>query len=123
MAYKQLSRGNVEQTQVVIEATEHYSEEEIAAACAVIKEAFGGYKWCTLCQLRYHDNECLPIASSFADYHGIETENVIVIRGDFVSGKKELNRPYILPNLHYDDFVWVLTRDNRDAQWRIADAY
>lgn len=120
---RQLSRGNVEQVQLQIEATEHYSEAEITAACDVVKEAFAEYRWCTLYELRYRDDECLYIAEAYADYHGIDIENVIVIRGDFVSGKKGMKRPYILANEHCSDFIWTLVRDSRDAQWHIADAY
>lgn len=121
--YRQHSKGNVEQAQFLIETTEQYSEEDILAACSIVKEAFNGYKWCTLYQLRYNDSECLSIAKSYAHYHSIEIENVIVLRGDFISGKTGMRQPYILPNMPYDNFIWVLTREKHDAQWKVSDAY
>lgn len=115
--------GKVDQVQLSIEVTELYTEDDIRKACTVVEAAFKEYKGCTLYQLRYSDEECVHIIESYAEFHGLQRKDVLVIRGTFESGKKQLRRPYILPYTEYNDFIWTLCRDTAHDTWYIVDAY
>ncbi len=116
------AEGSTDQLQITIEDTGIYTQGDIENACATIREEFKGYRYCSLYQLQYSDAECLPVAESYAQHHGLESQNVLVIRGELESGKQQLKKPYILSNTRIDDFIWVLTKDAGDS-WNIVDAY
>lgn len=93
---------------MVISDNYNHSEEDINQAMKSVNSYFNNhFKGCTLMELKYNQ-----------DSHKLEeNENTIIILSDFKT--KAQCDPSLNPNETYDDYTWILEKENNI--WTIKD--
>ena len=101
-----------------------YSEAEINAATDTVYSFFDSkFTGCTLNTLTYESEPSYKAAESYMQYghgsvNGVTIDNVIVI---FCSFTTDGNQTTLNPNITYDDYMFILIRDNAGAPWSVDD--
>lgn len=95
-----------------------YSQEDISSAIEVIEKEFESrWKGCTLTEIYYAGDEKSKDHKDWADRNN--ADEVIVLLSSFdvdsSGGDASLN-----PNSTYDNWMWILVRENGD-QWKHVD--
>ena len=98
--------------------SELFSQSDISSAMAVIEKEFKkGWRGCTLKEIYYAGDE---LTRKFADYPArYDADEVIVLLSSFhvdSSGRS----PSLNPDFTYNDWNWILVRNEGEA-WRHVD--
>ena len=111
--------GNVDNVKTHEVESQIYSQEDISKAIKTIEKEFEkNWKGCTLTEIYYAGDD--EISNEYKDWtNRNETHEVIVLVSSFdvdsSGGDGSLN-----PNETYDDWKWILVRDN-GGQWKHVD--
>lgn len=110
--------GNVENVVTEEVKTELYTQEDIDSAIGIIKTEFKDHwKGCTLTEIYFAGDEFSKNHQEWADRN--DADEVIVLLSSFdvdeSGGDGSLN-----PNSTYDNWMWILVRDN-GGEWRHVD--
>lgn len=107
-----------------VEESTKFSEKEVKEAIELVKENFD-FKGCTLKKVIYNEEKSDYATSEYigngrGSINGVKAENVIVVLTEFdvdsAGGDGSFN-----PNSTYDDFLFILIRDDKASDWRIDD--
>ena len=111
--------GNVDNVKTHEVESQIYSQEDISKAIKTIEKEFEkNWKGCTLTEIYYAGDD--EISNEYKDWtNRNEAHEVIVLVSSFdddsSGGDGSLN-----PNETYDDWKWILVRDN-GGQWKHVD--
>lgn len=108
------SGGNISKVEKSISPSTLYHEEEIDNAMDVVVQHFkSNFKGCTLTELDYDEAFSVAQADEWAKQYS--TDQAIVLISSFdvdeTGGDGSLN-----PNQTYDNWQWILTRE-QDGKW------
>lgn len=118
--------GKTNNVKVSIEKSESFSEEEINDAVETVKTHFRDFNGCTLTDTWYTEDESNKIVDDYLEYgggleNGSAKENTIGLMSNFTTdshgGDGSLN-----PNSTYNNWIWILTRENKNSNWKVQDA-
>lgn len=109
--------GKVKDVKILNVASEIYSYEDIEAACYAVKYYFrDNFEGCTL-KILYYPGDAYADFNEWAEQY--EADEAIVLVSSFdvgaFGGDGSLNS-----NSTYDDFMWILVRNN-GGKWDIVD--
>lgn len=107
------------------DASRHsYSNTEIQAASDVVYALFeSGFEGCTLTELTYDPARSYEAAQGYikngrGSINDSAIDNVIVLYGSFIT---DGNQTVLNPNSTYDNYMFILIRDNADSAWIVDD--
>ena len=100
-----------------------FSEKEISEAIELVKNDFV-FSASILTKIWYNEEESdkfskLYLESGKGSVNGVKPENVIVLLSNFDVG--DSNGGSLNPNSTYENWQWVLIRDNKTSDWEIDD--
>lgn len=101
--------------------SEIFSESEIKRGMEVIKSHFG-FPNTALRKLSYDEEKAKPHIKSYLEnnQNGLSESNLLIIFSEFyVDGTGE--NPVLTPDTVYENYKWVLIRDNENGPWEIDD--
>lgn len=101
-----------------------FTEKEIAEAINTVKDNFK-FPASTLTKIWYNEEESdkfskLYLESGKGSINGVKPENVIVLLSNFDVDDSGDN-PVLNPDSTYENYQWVVIRDNNTSDWRIDD--
>lgn len=91
-----------------------YSESEYDSAVKTVFKYFRGFSGCSMTQIGYAGDE---ITAEYEQQYG--QGNVIVLTSSFTTDEKAGDGS-LNPNSEYDDWMWILTREN-GGRWVVTD--
>lgn len=102
-----------------------FHKQEIENALKVVKNNFD-FPACTLTMICYNEEKSDKISKDYLEggngsVNGAKPENVIVLLTNFYVDNSG-NNPVFNPGSTYEDYQWILIRDNKSGNWRIDDA-
>ncbi len=103
--------GKVNYAEVTIEHSDKFSETEIAEAIHLVKAKFKDFRGCNLTKLWYDEEKSNEYAAS---------KDTLVLLSSFETGKSAVAQGFN-PNSNYDNWMWILTRENESENWEIID--
>ncbi len=111
--------GNIDHVKIVDEkSSEIYSEDDLETAYETVKDYFSSeFDGCTLTTLYYPGDTYADEFDEWAEQYGFEEAIVIcsAFDVDASGGDGSLN-----PNSTYDDWKWILIRNDR-GEWEHVD--
>lgn len=117
--------GKTEHVSERIGASTKFSQEEIRSAMDCVKKKFRDFKGCELTDLWYDEAKSDQIVPDYLKHGrgalvGATAENTIVLLSNFKTGPSSINDGFN-PNSSYTDWIWILIRDNENADWKADD--
>ena len=101
-----------------------FTDKEIGEAINLVKENFD-FPASKLTKVWYNEEESdkftkLYLESGRGSVNGVKPDNVIVLLSNFEVGDSGDNS-VLNPNSTYENYQWVLIRDNKTSDWEIDD--
>lgn len=102
-----------------------FDKEEIENAIKIVKENFS-FLTSTLTKIRYDEELSdkftkLYLEDGRGSVNGAKVENVIVLLSNFDVDDSGDN-PVLNADSTYEDYQWVLIRDDKTSEWKIDDS-
>ena len=102
----------------------NFTEKEIAEAIKLVEENFD-FPASKLTKVWYNEEESdkltkLYLESGRGSVNGVKPDNVIALLSNFEVGDSGDNS-VLNPNSTYENYQWVLIRDNKTSDWKIDD--
>ncbi|NMA83439.1 MAG: DUF4829 domain-containing protein [Epulopiscium sp.] len=103
----------------------NFTEEEICNAIKIVKDNFA-FPASTLTKIWYNEEESnrftkFYLESGRGSVNGANPENVIVLLTNFDVDDSGDN-PVLNPGSTYENFQWILIRDDKTSKWIIDDS-
>lgn len=103
--------------------TSKFTEEEIDNAINIVKENFD-FPDSTITEIWYDEEKAETMTEQYIDMgrgstNGVKSENVIILLSEFEVG--DLGGSGLDPNKTYENFNWILIRDDKTSDWKIDD--
>lgn len=96
-----------------------YSDEEVAQAKAAAEAEFANLTGCTLVSMDYDPQRSYEAAARYCpDADEAELNNWIVLFATFTT---DGNQAVLEPNSTYEDYMYILHREDADAPWIVMD--
>ena len=112
--------------EIVIEVGESskFSDDEIKSAIALVEEDFD-FEGASLKKLWYDEEKSNSMVDDYLESgkgseKSVTEDNVIVILSRFDVDKDSEN-PVLNPGETYDDYNWILIRNDEDSKWEIDE--
>jgi beta-lactamase regulating signal transducer with metallopeptidase domain len=107
-----------------IGSSSKFDKREIEDAVKVVKDNFD-FPASTLTRIWYSEEESEKLTKFYLEngrgsVNGAQSENVIVLLTNFDVDDSGDN-PVLNPNSTYDNYNWILIRDNKTSKWKIDD--
>jgi len=117
------TEGKVGNAEISIQSTDKFSTAEINDAMNCVMDKFAEFSGCDLKKLQYDEARSDKIIESYmktgkGSINGVSKENVIVLISEFYAGSTGLDNGFN-PNFTYEDWLWILTRDNKIDEWKV----
>lgn len=101
-----------------------FTEEEISNAIKMVKDNFH-FPASTLTKIWYNEEESnrlteIYLESGRGSINESQPENIIVLLSNFDVDDSGDN-PVLNPDLTYENYQWILIRDNENSEWMIDD--
>lgn len=101
-----------------------FSKREIKESIKLVKENFD-YKGCRLRKINYDEKAANYATSGYlgtgrGSINGVKPENVIILFTEFDVDSRGGDGSFN-PNTTYDDWQFILIRDNKTDDWKIDD--
>ncbi len=117
------SKNDTDKIEVEIKDSDKFSQEEIESAANTVKDNFS-FPGAKLLKVRYDEKESdknvdLYMKNGKGSIKNINPDDAIVIFTDFEVDKSEDN-PVLSPG-KYENYSWILIRDNGSKDWTIDD--
>lgn len=118
--------GKTSQAEVLIGASEKFSNKEIEQAVNAVKTRFKKFKECELIKLWYDEERSDDYTREYLQNgrgtsNGAKEENVIVMLSDLKTGDHMNANTGFDDNGTYSDWIWILIRDDQDSAWVVDD--
>ncbi len=102
-----------------------FTEEEISNAIKIVKDNFD-FPASTLTKIWYKEEESnrlteIYLESGRGSINEIQPENVIVLLSNFDVNDSGGDNPVLNPDSTYENYQWILIRDNENSEWIIDD--
>ena len=103
--------------------TSKFTEEEIDNAINIVKENFD-FPDSTITEIWYDEEKAETMTEQYiamgrGSTNGVKPENVIILLSEFEVG--DLGGSGLDPNKTYENFNWILIRDDKTSDWKIDD--
>ena len=103
--------------------TSKFTEEEIDNAINIVKENFD-FPDSTITEIWYDEEKAETMTEQYIDMgrgstNGVKSENVIILLSEFKVG--DVGGSGLDPNKTYENFNWILIRDDKTSDWKIDD--
>lgn len=113
-----------EELVIDIEDSTKFTAEEISNAIKIVKDSFG-FPASTLTKIWYNEEKSnkltkIYLESGRGSMNGTQLENVIVLLSNFDVDDSGDN-PVLNPDSTYENYQWILIRDNENSEWMIDD--
>lgn len=104
--------------------SEKFTEDEISNAIKTVKDDFS-FPASTLTEIWYNEEESNRLIKVYLENgrgseNGIKAENVIILLTKFDVDDSGDN-PVLNPGSTYEDYQWILIRDDKTSKWIIDD--
>ena len=101
-----------------------FSKEEIDNAVDCLKRSFD-FEACTLTKIYYNEEISNTAVEDYLQFgngsvNKVKAENVIVLLSDFDVDNSGDN-PVLNPGETYTNYNWILIRDDKNSNWKVAD--
>ena len=101
-----------------------FTKEEIGDAIKIVKDNFA-FPASTLTKIWYNEEESNRLTKIYLENgrgsaNGANAENVIVLLTTFDVDDSGDN-PVLNPGSTYEDYQWILIRDDKTSEWNIED--
>ena len=101
-----------------------FTEEEISNAIKIVKDNFN-FPASTLTKIWYNEEESNRLSEAYLEsgrgsINETQPENVIVLLSNFDVDDSGDN-PVLNPDSTYENYQWILIRDNEDSEWMVDD--
>lgn len=101
-----------------------FTEEEVSDAIKIVKDNFD-FPASTLTKIWYNEEESnrlieIYLESGRGSANGVNPENVIVLLTTFDVDDSGDN-PVLNPGSTYEDYQWILIRNDKTSEWNIDD--
>lgn len=118
--------GKTSQAEVLIGASEKFSNKEIEQAVNAVKTRFKKFKKCELIKLWYDEERSDDYTREYLQNgrgtsNGAKEENVIVLLSDFKTGDHMNANTGFDDNVTHSDWIWILIREDKDSAWVVDD--
>ncbi|HHU69575.1 MAG TPA: DUF4829 domain-containing protein [Thermoanaerobacterales bacterium] len=112
-----------EELTIDIGDSDKFNEEEINNAIKIVKDNFA-FPASTLTKIWYDEEESdrnikFYLENGKGEGTGVKPEDIIVLLSNFDVDDSEDN-PVLSPG-SYENYQWLLIRDNKDSEWMIDD--
>lgn len=117
--------GKTNNAQIIIEASNKFSDEEINNAIDTVKHKFKDFKGCNLTKLYFNEESSNRIIEGYltngrGSVNGVKAENVIVLLSDFDVDSSGADEGFN-PNSTYSGWNWILIRNSNSDNWKVDD--
>lgn len=115
---------NKSEVLISIGQSNKFTEEEIKEAAELVRDSFS-FPASTLKEITYDQSRCEELTEVYLKHgrgsvNGVEAENVIIFLSTFDVDSSGDN-PVLNPGTTYENFQWILIRDNSTSNWTIDD--
>lgn len=115
----------IDNLRIDIGNSDKFDKEEIENAIKIVKNNFN-LTASTLKTISYNEEESDNISKNYLEHgkgsiNGTKSENVIVLLTNFDVDDSGYN-PTLNPGTTYEDFLWILIRDDKTSDWKIDDS-
>lgn len=101
---------------IIVGESDIFTEEEISEAINCVVENFA-FPACTLKKVWYDEDWAKEFEVGYVPTDTLE-ENIIIILSEFYVDKSGDN-PVLTPGMLYENCNWILSRDDKDSEWKI----
>ncbi len=118
-------RGKTNHAVIDTRDSSQFTQKEIRQAADTVLRKFPDFIDCDLTELWYDEEKSNRTIESYmtsgkGSRNNVRKENVIVLFSNFNTGRLS-GEDGFSPNSRYENWNWILIRENADSQWKIDD--